>query len=269
MFRIGEFSRLGRVSVKTLRYYDEIGLFTPCHVDEESGYRYYAAAQLPLLYRLLALKELGFTLEQIVPLMRAGLPAGELRGMLRLRQAEIQARVMEEQERLRRVEDRLNQIEQEGTMSVYECVVKSVEPVQVASVRDTIPGYMAVGALLNEIYDVLIPQGVQGKGCAALWHDDEYRETNVDAEAVVFLERPIQETGRVRMRELPSETVASTLHHGSYTTLEQAYSTLLQWIAQNGYRISGTNREIYLHHGEGGQEDPNHVTEIQFPVTKA
>jgi DNA-binding transcriptional MerR regulator len=112
MFKIGEFSRISRVSVKTLRYYDGIGLLTPARVDLFTGYRYYSADQLPRLNRILALKDLGLSLEQIAALLDDDLPPAEIRGMLRLKRVEIQQHLEEEQARLARVEARLKQIEQ-------------------------------------------------------------------------------------------------------------------------------------------------------------
>jgi len=117
MIKIGDFSRISRVPVKTLRYYDEVGLLKPVEVDRFTGYRYYSLDQLSRLNRILALKDLGFSLEQIAQLLDENLPAAQIRGMLRMKQAELQDRVREEQERLARVEARLRQIEQEGSFS--------------------------------------------------------------------------------------------------------------------------------------------------------
>jgi DNA-binding transcriptional MerR regulator len=114
MFKIGDFSKLSQVTVKTLRYYDELGLLKPVEVDRFTGYRYYSADQLPRLNRILALKDLGLSLEQIATLFAARdkLTVEQMRGMLRLKQAEAQERVREEQDRLARVEARLRQIEE-------------------------------------------------------------------------------------------------------------------------------------------------------------
>jgi DNA-binding transcriptional MerR regulator len=106
MFKIGDFSKLSRVSVKTLRYYDEVGLLKPIQIDRFTGYRFYSVDQLPRLNRILALKDLGFSLEQIGRLLDEELPPSELRGMLRLKQGELQQQVDEQQSRLARVEAR-------------------------------------------------------------------------------------------------------------------------------------------------------------------
>ena len=110
--------------MKTLRYYDELGLLKPVEVDRFTGYRYYSADQLPRLNRILALKDLGLSLEQIARLLNDELTVEQMRGMLRLKQIEAQERVRDEQERLARVEVRLRQIEEEGKMPTYEVVFK-------------------------------------------------------------------------------------------------------------------------------------------------
>jgi len=267
MLRIGDFSRLSQVTVKALRHYDEIGLFKPVHVDEWTDYRYYAVDQLPRLHRILALKDLGFSLDEIARLLNEGLPAAELRGMLRMKQSEQQGRVAEEQLRLARVEARVRHIEMENNMPEYEMVIKKVEPQLVASVRDTLQGYPEVGRLFGELYGYVCRFGPPGM-CGALWHDPEYREKDIDGEAVLFLQKAIPESGRIKVYTLPGvETMACAVHHGPYNSLTQAYSALCPWIEANGYQITGTNREVYLRSNEtGAQDDPNCITEIQFPV---
>jgi len=135
MFKIGDFSRLSQVPVKTLRYYDEIGLLKPAEVDRFTSYRYYSADQLPRLNRILTLKDLGLSLAQVGELLDGDLPAEQIRGMLRLKQAEAHQKVEDEQTRLARVEWRLREIEQEGVMSTQEVVLKKVAAMTVASLR--------------------------------------------------------------------------------------------------------------------------------------
>jgi DNA-binding transcriptional MerR regulator len=99
MFKIGDFSKLSRVSVITLRYYDELGLLKPAQVDRFTGYRYYSLDQLPRLNHILALKDLGFSLEETARLLNDMLSPAQMRELLRAKQAEIQQRVAEEQAR--------------------------------------------------------------------------------------------------------------------------------------------------------------------------
>jgi DNA-binding transcriptional MerR regulator len=270
MFKIGEFSKLGQVPVKTLRYYDEIGLLTPAEVDRWTGYRYYSAGQLPRLNRILALKDLGLSLAQIGWLLDEELSSEELRGMLRLKRAELQHQVHEEQARLARVEARLRYIEQEGKMPTQEIVVKRVEPQRVASLRDVIPTYGAQGPLWGELAAYMERHGVKSVGpCLTIYHDPEYRERDVEVEVCEPVDRPGPDHPRIRVYDLPAvDAMATVVHEGSYDGFSETYATLLGWIEANGYRIVGPNREIYVRAAEHTDDPDEFVTEIQFPVAK-
>jgi DNA-binding transcriptional MerR regulator len=271
MIRIGDFSKLSRITVKTLRYYDEVGLLKPTRVDDFTGYRYYTYEQLPRLNRILALKDLGFSLEQISQLLADDLTPEQLRGMLKLRQAEIRQQVQEQTQRLGRVEARLRQIEQERIMSKYDVVIKQVEPLKVAALRGVVPTPPEQGRLWQELEGYLAAQRVQPAGpCLSLYHDDEYKEKDWDIEVCEPIEASLLETERVKLRQLPGvESAACTVHHGPFVTIGEAYEALMKWIGENGYHIVGPGREVYLREAKGSdQNDPDTVTEIQFPVQK-
>ena len=256
--------------VKTLRYYDEMGLLKPVKVDRFTGYRYYSFDQLTRLNRILALKDLGFSLEQISRLLVQDLPIYELRGMLKMRQEELRQHVEEELGRLERVEARLKQIEQETNMADYDIVLKKVDPIWVAGVRDVIPSYPEQGHLWDKLENYLIHKGVTPSGaCLTIYHSEE---PEIDAEVCEPLTGPIQAGEPILVHQLPEvDCMASVIHHGPFATLTEAYSAILKWIETNGYRCTGPVREIYLEPPPtpGSQTDPNTVTEIQFQVEKA
>jgi effector-binding domain-containing protein len=271
MIKIGDFSKLSQVTVKTLHHYDQLGLLKPLQVDRFTGYRYYGLEQLSRLNRILALKDLGFSLQQIAQVLADDLPSSEIRGMLKLKQAEVQQQVLVEQARLARIEARLRQIEQEQRMPANEVVLKKIEPQLVAAIRDTIPDRSQVNAMFNRLFDEVSAYVVQHDGKFAgppmdLWHDNEYRERDMNVEAIVPIQGPLPESERVRVYELPGvETMACVLHHGSFDNFGESYGAIFQWIEANGYRIVGPNREIYLQYERNG--DPaRYITEIQFPV---
>jgi len=271
VFKIGDFSKLSQVTVKALRYYDELGLLKPVKVDRFTGYRYYSADQLPRLNRLLALKDLGLSLEQIAQVLGDQLTVEQMRGMLRLKQIEAHERVRDEQERLARVAARLRQIEEEGQMPTYEVVIKKVPAQRVASVRGIIPTYSQQGELWGELEAYLAQNGVRPSGpCFTLYHDAEYKERDLDAEVCEPIDAKLRGNARVKVYDLPAvETMASVVHQGPFNTLSQAYNALMQWIQASGYRICGPNREIYIKTGEPlRQDDPTYVTEGQLPVEK-
>jgi DNA-binding transcriptional MerR regulator len=279
MLKIGDFSKLSRVTVKTLRFYDEMGLLKPAQHDPYTGYRYYSVEQLPRLNRILAYKDLGFSLEQIRGLLDENPPLSQLRGMLLLKQAEIQARLADDQARLRRLEVRLIQMEfadsnlQEDWMSAYEVVLKKVEPLQAASVRGVIPNYdesePIFDRLFDEVYAYVHKQGVRQVGCGiAVYHTAEGQENDIEVEAVAPIYEPLHGSQRVQVYELPAvERMACVVHHGPFATIGQAYQAVMTWIENNGYHISGPCREIYLRYERGGDQK-DYVTEVQFPVSK-
>lgn len=272
MIRIGDFSKLSRVSIKTLRYYDEMGLLKPVEVDRFTGYRYYEFDQLPRLYRILALKDLGFSLEEIGRLLEENLSAEQMRGMLKLRQAEIRQRVQVEAERLERVELWLRQIEQEDSMSKYDVVIKKFEPTKVASVRGVVPTPPDQRSLWDELMAYLKQQDARMIGPPmALYHDTEFKERDWDIEVCMPITDEITPNDRVKVYDLPAvEKMTCVVHTGPFATIGEAYDALAKWIDQNGYQIVGPGRELNLKLPEilGDQNDPNTVNEIQFPVEK-
>jgi DNA-binding transcriptional MerR regulator len=272
MFKIGDFSKLTRVSIRMLRHYDEMGLLPPAHIDTDSGYRFYNAEQLPRLNRILALQDLGFSLRQIGELLAHPLSMEQLRGMLLQKQAELQEQVRAEQERLARVAARLDQIELAqagGEGGRYDVVIKELPAVWVAGARATISSYSNIGFLFERVFAHLAPLRVQGLP-AAIWHNDSAREDEIDAQALVFLEAAIPASALVQVYQLPAQKMATLVHHGSYLRLPQAYNALTYWLARGSYQISGANREVYLHFSTPArQDDDSYITEIQFPIQHA
>ncbi len=271
MIKIGDFARLSQVSVPTLRHYDEMGLLKPVKVDPFTGYRYYSVSQLPRLNRILALKDLGFSLEQIESVLSGDPTLDQLRGMLKLKQAEVEQHLADEEARLKRIAARLRQIEQEDKMSDYDVVLKTVAPMLIASRTVTIPTNDQVPAYIDPAYG-MVSQHIQEHGakatgpCLAIWHQAAEVHANEVAEAVIPIDRTIPSSDDVKVYELPATQVASVVHHGAFENFVQEHTTLLKWIEANGYQIVGPYREIYIQHDRSNMNDS--ATEIQYPVAK-
>jgi len=267
--KIGSFARIGQVTIQTLRHYDELGLLRPSEVDILSGYRYYALDQLPRLHRILALKDLGFSLEQVAHLLEDDLPFAELRGMLQLKQNELRNQVQEGLDRLERLQARLSLIEQESRPLKYEVIIKRIEPLRVASVRRIIPSYWDEGPLWMELFDQLQQADVTiSCPCMTLYHAGE---PEIDAEVCAPLPPDVKQICGFSVYTLQAvETMASTIHQGSFTGLANTYAALVKWIDANGYNLAGPDRAIYLRLPEEGssRQDPNAITEMQVPVSK-
>jgi DNA-binding transcriptional MerR regulator len=267
MFRIGDFSKLTRVSVKALRFYDEVGLLKPTYVDRDTGYRYYSATLLPRLNRILVFKELGFSLGEICHLLEGDLPVDRVRESLQNRRAELTRRIERERAQLAEVDAWLAQIGQAGRVPEYEVTVKQVAPRLVASVRDTLSSYADADDLFDELYGSFKQRGAPlGRG--AIWHTCASRRRTIDCEAILFLREPAPGAGRAQVYELPGAAVACVIHQGSDETCERAYVAARSWIESRGYAIAGPSREVYWQ-GDVAQDGDSGVTEIQYPIINA
>jgi DNA-binding transcriptional MerR regulator len=275
MFGIGDFARHGRVSVRMLRHYDAIGLLRPAHVDPVTGYRSYAVEQLSRLNRVVALKDLGFTLEQVRTILDDKVDVEELRGMLRLRQAELQERIGTDTARLEQVEARLLIIEREGAMPTDEVEIKSVPAVRLAELSGVAAGFEpasiapVIGPLYDELMRRLATAGLTPVGAPVAWYEDAPDGEGV----VVHAGAPIAAGARadaadVTVVELPPiERAATIVHRGSMDGVMPTIQALAQWIEANGYRSTGYNREVYLAYGSDVPQP--WTTELQEPVVAA
>ena len=270
MLKIGDFSRLSRVTVKALRYYDEIGLLKPVEVDRFTGYRYYSVEQLPRLNRIVVLKNLGLSLEEVSQLVNNDLPAEHIRQLLHVKQAEIRQRLQDEQGRLGQVEEWLKQIEKEGIMPEQDVVIKKVDAQKVASVRGVVPTYADISILFNELYPYLMEKNAQFAGPPiAVYHDMEYMEKDVDIEVAAPIANSIPATDRIKVGELAAvEQMACMIHRGSYETIGESYKALMAWAEANGYQMAGPDREVYLKTSHETSDPSEFITELQLPVTK-
>jgi DNA-binding transcriptional MerR regulator len=282
MFKIGEFSRLSRVSVRMLRHYDQLGLLTPSQTDSFTGYRYYSADQLPRLNRILALRDLGFSLEQIAEMLNEDVSTEQLLGMLKYKRGEVQQQMQEEQERLSRLESRIRQMNEAATHAKYDVILRDVESELVATYREVAKDDHRI----TEMFDKVEMYVSQHEGARAdkppftIYYDDEYRDAEIDCEVCVPLKYAIPESESIRVRKTPKQfNVACVVHVGNYSSIYQPYNALLGWIESNGYQMKGPIREVYLRYGTStlefalpptylSDDQDQYVTELQLMVEK-
>jgi DNA-binding transcriptional MerR regulator/predicted transcriptional regulator YdeE len=271
MFSIGEFARHGRVSVRMLRHYDTIGLLQPACVDPVTGYRFYRAGQLADLNRVIALKELGFSLQQVQSILGDQLSAAELRGMLRLRRAEIRAQIDAETTRLARVEARLMTIEDEARTPVDGVIVKSLPQVRVAELAGTASGYEpdaitpVIQPLYCDLWGLMAAAGVSAAGPAVAYYQDA---PDGDGAVVVHAAVPVVTEADAdqgfSVTSLPQiDRAAVIIHHGRMDDVLVTGQALARWIDANGYRSAGYAREVTL---EWSTDPDTWVTELQQPI---
>ncbi|MFC8383515.1 MerR family transcriptional regulator [Nocardia sp. NPDC057272] len=269
MFSIGDFARHGQVSVRMLRHYDAVGLLPPARVDAATGYRFYTAAQLARLNRLIALKELGFTLEQVGRMLEPGPDAAELRGMLTLRRAELEQRIAADRSRLTEVEARLRIIEKEGVMPDQDVVIKSVPAVRVAESSSWASGFEpqaispVIGPLFSELSDRLAKAGITIAGPAIAYYDARDDGT-VGVHACVPVNVEPAAAPDFSIVDLPAlELAATTVYRGNVSGIGAAWQALGRWVEDNGHRTGAPVREVTL---EWTPDPDGWVTELQEPL---
>lgn len=273
MLNIGEFARLGQVSPRMLRHYDEIGLLRPDQVDAASGYRLYGVRQLARLHRIVALRDMGFGLEQIRPVLSEEISVEELRGMLRLRRAQIQRIVGDEQHRLRRVEAHLRALEWSDKVELQEVVVKQTQPIRVALATAGGLTHADIGAafgrLLPQVQGHLDAAGAEPGISVGIYEDDG--GTVAEGELVLHAgfeigDQAVADSEVVRVIDLPAVEVAAALYRGGDDGIMAAWEALVRWIDDSGYRLVGDCRELYH---EWDDNDPSgNLMELQQPITR-
>nr|MDF9459618.1 MerR family transcriptional regulator [Bacillus pumilus] len=269
MFKIGDFSMLSKVPVKTLRYYDQIDLLKPKQIDQGSGYRYYSAEQSLEVNRIFLYKELGFTLKQMAQLLREDISVEQIQGMFLLKESEIQQLIEREQQKLARIKERMHLIKREGCVEKeQEVIIKSVESKSIMSFQsngtvDEIPSFFQTFhhlLLKNQQESISGPQMV-------LWRESFEKESEFEFE-VGYSVKALRDTlpQGITIRTLPAEeTMATLLFHSHSPSAQTACIDLATWIENNGYRVKEDQpgREIYypLSKNEEGR-----LIEIQIPI---
>ena len=217
LLKIGDFSQLAQVSTRMLRHYDQLGLLKPVQVDQFSDYRFYALDQLPRLNRILALKDLGLSLEQVAEIIAQPvlLSADRLRAMLDARQSQIEQDLREQQAQLVRVHARLRQIDRESQPTDLDVVLQPAKPMLILGARRIVPTMREVlahrRALYENAYSWLAQHAINLQpGPTAemmMYHNDAYVEEDVDIEAALVLGddhlEPAQLSVALCIRELP------------------------------------------------------------------
>lgn len=276
MFKIGEFSRLGQVTIETLRHYDAIGLLKPAHIDQFTGYRYYSATQLRPLNRIRALKELGFSLEEVARILHDELTNDELRGMLRMQRITAERELQTVQSRLDRIMARLNYLNMEDDMTAYEVTVKGVEPLTIAAIREVVPTIEQVPERCRIMFDTvaqwMVAQNLSFGPPMTIYLNEGYAQQDIDLECAFILPdgepdlsppTPI-EIGQLAAVPQMAVTVVTGDFYQKVNSLTPAYNALGKWIEVNGYKIVGPPRELF----HGSPQTGDLTAEIQFPVEK-
>lgn len=270
MLKIGEFSKLSRISIRMLRHYDDIGLLTPEETDPFTGYRYYSEAQLVTAGRISALKAMGFKLCGAAELLDRWEDRKTLEQRLLAQRETVRLQAEAEAERLRLLDTALERLRKDKPMK-YDVTVKTIPERCVASVRQIIPGYEREGDLWGILMKETAHMRIQDGDpclCTALFHDREYKETDVDVEIQKSVQGSYPDTEHVKFRTEPAVQVASAVCRGSYDQMGEVNAAVAAWGEANGYAFDGPMFNIYYVSPHETKNPDEFVTEVCYPVRR-
>ena len=266
MYRIGMFSKLGLVTIKTLRHYDETGLLVPAHVDEENGYRYYRTDQLFDLHRIVSLRQMGFSIPEVKDIISGR----NMSYILNQREEELKTEIDKNKKQLLRLESYIHEQQEENTMN-YQAIIKEIPKYTVFSVRTILPTYSALMHVMPEIGKEVGEKNpelrcIKPDYCFNTYHDKEYKEKDIDVEIFQAVEEKGQDTENIKFKEIPAVKVVSVLHKGAYDDLGKAYAYVTKWVEEHGYTIADGIRESYIDGIWNKKDEADWLTEIQVPI---
>lgn len=271
MLKIGEFSRLSMVSIRMLRHYDELGLLTPDATDPFSGYRYYSEEQLVTASRIATLREMGFGLAAVGEMLQCGGDPDRMEPYLLAQRARLAELAETTNRRITLVSSALRRLRKDENAMNYTVQLKTIPERYAACVRMVIPSYDCEGTLWSTLMSETARMNLVPDDpclCSATFHDCEHKETDVDVEVQKTVKGRYEDTEHVRFRTLPAVTVASVVHHGSYSAIGQAHAALVGWMRDNGYEFTGPAFYIYHVSPYETRNPDEFVTEICSPVAK-
>lgn len=268
MFYIGEFSKMGKTTIKTLHHYDRIGLLRPAAVDHATGYRLYTTRQLVELHRIQALRQAGLSVDEVAAIVGGA----DARPILSRRHDEIERELAARQDRLARIAFMLDN-EEKGFPMDYQATIKDLPSCIVYSKTMTVPDYSAYFEVIPAIGRAVKAANPNLKCatpeyCFIKYLDGEYKERDITMKYSEAVEEYGAETDGIVFEEVPAATVVSVMHRGSYVDLPRAYAFAMEWIEQNGYRMVDLPRESYIDGVWSGAPEPEWLTEIQVPIEK-
>ena len=268
MYRIGEFSKMARTTVKTLRYYDEAGLLSPAFVDKENGYRYYTTSQLLPLHCIVSLRQAGLSVNEV----RSVMSGNDAQGILQVRKAEIEQELAAILGQLSRINTILQNNKEDYRMN-YQAVLKDLPECIVYFKQGVVPGFADYAEFICQ----------SGKECREAnpgieyaqpeygflsYLDPDFREMDIRVEYAQAVTKAGKETETIRFKKIESVPAVCIYHKGCYEGIREAYAFAYEWIEKNGYEPAGSAREHYIDGVWNKENVEDWLTEIQIPVRR-
>lgn len=266
MLSIGAFAQIGQVTHRMLRHWDTAGLLEPAHVDEFTGYRSYDPSQLERLHRIVALRQLGFGLDDVSAILERGVDAERIAALLRIRRAEVEQEHRIAAERLVDVERRLHLIEREKHMSQIEIIDKPLPAVRLAAIRTVVADQPAIAGVVGPAFDAVAE--IIGDTHSLTTPIAQYETLDDGLQVIAGYVYSGPARDGVEIVELPGATEAVCgIHLGSMEHIAESWHAIHTEIFARGLVHDGPCRELYVRAVSEDQSD--WVTELQQPVRRS
>lgn len=271
MFKIGEFSKLMQVSVRMLRYYDEIGLLEPGKIDKYSGYRLYSIEQIPILQKIILLRDIKFSAPEIAFALEHWDEHFMIQ-QLENKKEKIQAEIRLEEQRIDKIKIAINAFKNKEIITNCNVSFKSIPSFIILSLRKVIPTYNCEGILWTELFRFVEQEHIeilrQSNNNLAIYHDEGHKDADVDVEVGVMVKKIGKNKDGFTFRETEKiDRMACMMVYGPYENIGLAYQSFAYWLEQHAqYKMTGLSRQV-CHRGPFEEKNPNnYLTEIQMPV---
>ena len=264
LYKIGMFAQMNHVTIKALRFYEEKGLLFPAYVDEENGYRYYRMDQMADLHRITALKQAGFTIEDILQLDNSS----DATVFLQKKKAELMKKIAELTMQIAVIDGYLM-----GDKDSVEApvLIRTIPSVTVVSMEERVETYDALFDLMPAMEAKMEALGCEcalPEYCFTHYLEPGYKEEQVLIEVCEAVTQKKKDADGLVFKDLPEIQAACIYHKGSYNEFPRTYAVLLKYIEENGYEICGNIREKYIDGVWNKDSEKEWLSEIQIPVVK-
>lgn len=260
---IGQFSAFTRLSVRMLRYYDEHGVLTAAHVDPDTRYRYYTAAQMAPAALLRSLRDIGFSVAAIAAVLPHSDDPATLRRALESHRHQLQAEAANLHRRLADLERLVTSLKEKAMPTIDR---RTLPAHSIIALRDHLPTYEDEGALWERLMPAVFAAGTVPTGAGSTYHDEEYRETDVDVEVWCIVPDAVPVASPFEFRAVPEQDVIGTTVTGPYSELATAFAQVGAALAEQGVAEAGPMFCRFLV-GPGQTQNPDeYVTEVFIPV---
>ncbi|GAB2551506.1 effector-binding domain-containing protein [Gracilibacillus alcaliphilus] len=261
-------AKLHNMTMKTLRYYDEIGLLEPIQIDANNGYRYYSTEQFEQLNTIQYLKKLGFSLKEI----KGHLDHRDIDGFLELleKQKKFTEQKIKELERVNlRFQNRINEITLAQEIVELEVVkIKEIKERKIVRLEEKIQSEPEMELLLRQLENSVNLNSTIFIGGVGLTVDvDALKKQKFNKYNSIFIIIEEEDLEGPLVTTFPKGTYASIYYRGDHNNSFQYYQILLDYIQKNDLHIIGDaiERTIIDHYISRSKED--YLTEIQIQVT--